>query len=163
MKQVAIAFCLILSASVARAEFVADPSFQVCQNVTGYFDVAATNDWRARLKTSDASAVAEVSGKWYAEFYEQSLGMRYTNTITYLPTGVMDFATKTCSTFQGYERCTDDSGYGWFTAHRAQDGWIFITRNITSLTRHNACGGGYLRMENGALVDQSGKPWQRLD
>jgi hypothetical protein len=152
-----------LCAASAHAEFIEDPSFSLCTNATGYYDVAATNDWLRRQSSSDAGAMREISGKWFAEFNERSLGMRYNNVFTYLPTGVMDFTTKTCSTFQGYERCTDDYGHGLFTAHRGENGWIFITRNITSQTRINACGGFYARMENGQFVDQSGTVWQRLE
>ena len=149
---------LLASASAMRAEYVDDPSFQVCTNATGYYDVAATNDWLQRLRTSDAQAMREIAGKWYAEFSNQQMGLVYNNVITYLDTGVMDFTTKTCSTIS----CTDDYGHGLFTAHRDPNGWIFVTRNITSLTRINQCGGGYVRMENGVLVTQDGTRWKRL-
>ena len=130
----------------------------MCTNATGYYDVAATNDWLQRLRTSDAGAMSEIAGKWYAEFSNQQLGMAYNNTITYLGTGVMDFTTRTCSSIS----CSDDYGHGLFTAHRDPNGWIFVTRNITSLTRINQCGGGYMRMENGGLVTQDGTRWKRL-
>lgn len=146
----------------AQAEYVDDPSFQVCTNATGYYDVAATNDWLGRLKTSDAKAMREVSGKWYAEFYNQQLGMTYNNVITYLSTGVMDFTTRTCSEAYGMRSCTDDYGHGLFTAHRDPDGWIFVTRNVTSLTRINACGGGYVRKVKGVLIDRNGTRWKRM-
>lgn len=149
---------LFVSATAINAEYVDDPSFQVCTNATGYYDVAATDDWLQRLRTSDAGAMSEIAGKWYAEFSNQQLGMVYNNTITYLGTGVMDFTTRTCSSIS----CSDDYGHGLFTAHRDPNGWIFVTRNITSLTRINQCGGGYMRMENGVLVTQDGTRWQRL-
>jgi hypothetical protein len=146
------------SVHALQAEYVDDPSFQVCTNATGYYDVAATNDWRQRLQTTDWQAMRQVSGKWYAEFSNQQMGMVYNNVITYLGTGVMDFTTRTCSSIS----CSDDYGHGLFTAHRDASGWIFITRNITSATRINQCGGGYVRMENGILVDQGGTRWRRL-
>jgi hypothetical protein len=150
---------MALSAEALSVEVLSDPSFQACTGVTGYFDIAATNDWRQRLRTSDAGAMREVAGKWYAEFSNQQLGMVYNNTITYLDTGVMDFTTRTCSSIS----CSDDYGHGFFTAHRDPNGWIFISRNVTSLTRVNQCGGGYVRMENGVLVGQDGTRWQKLN
>ena len=152
------ALLVAIAAPSLQAEYIDDPSFQVCTNATGYYDIAATNDWLQRLKTTDFSAMKEVAGKWYAEFYNEQMGMSYNNTITYLETGVMDFTTRTCST----TGCSDDYGHGLFTAHRAQGGSIFITRNLTSLTRINQCGGFYLRMNNGVLVTEDGKRWQKL-
>ncbi len=142
----------------ARAEFVPDPNFFNCTDATGYYNVAATNDWRTRLQTSDAASMQEISGKWYAEFFSQENNMAYNNSITYDAAGGMEFSTRTCSSIS----CTDDYGHGRFTAHRDASGWIFVTRNVTSQTRINACGGGYLRMENGVLVDQGGTHWRRL-
>ena len=104
----------------------------------------------------------EIAGTWYAEFNNQQLGMVYNNTITYLATGVMDFTTRTCSSAYGMNSCSDDYGHGLFTAHRGNNGWIFITRNLTSLTRINACGGGYMRMDHGVLVGQDGTRWKRI-
>jgi hypothetical protein len=142
-----------------RAEYMDDSSFRVCTNATGYYDVGATNDWLQRLRTSDPQAMGEVAGKWYAEFSNQQLGMVYNNTITYLPTGAIDFTTRTCSSIS----CSDDYGHGLFTAHRDPNGWIFITRNLTSLTRINQCGGYYLRMDNGVMTGPDGTRWQRLN
>jgi hypothetical protein len=159
MRLAAMAMLISVPAASLQAEYIDDPSFQVCTNATGYYDIAATNDWLQRLKTSDFQAMGEVAGKWYAEFSNQQMGMVYNNTITYLNTGVMDFTTRTCSSIS----CSDDYGHGLFTAHRDPDGWIFITRNITSLTRINQCGGGYVKMDNGVLVTQDGTRWQKLN
>jgi hypothetical protein len=148
--------------TAARAEYAPDPNFFNCTDATGYYNVAATNDWRTRLQTSDPSAMQEVSGKWYAEFSSPENNVVYNNTFTYDPTGGLEFTSRTCYEVSGMQRCVDDYGYGRFTAHRDGSGWIFITRNITSQTRINACGGGYWRMENGSLTDQAGKRWQRL-
>ena len=138
MKRIVITLAaLLIWQAAARAEYADDPGFQVCTNATGYYDVAATNDWLQRLRTSDASAMAEVAGKWYAEFHNQQLNMDYNNVITYLDTGVMDFTTRTCSSAYGMRTCSDDYGHGIFTAHRDANGWIFVTRNLTSLTRIN--------------------------
>ena len=158
----AVACLLAGFAGLAQAEYAPDPNFFNCTNATGYYDVAATNDWRTRLQTSDPSAMQEVAGKWYAEFPIPENGGMYNNVITYDSTGSMQFTTRTCSITMGMERCVDDYGYGRFTAHRDQSGWIFITRNITSQTRINACGGAYYRMENGVLVDGSGTRWQAM-
>ena len=145
-----------------RAEYAPDPNFFNCTDATGYYNVAATNDWRARLQTSDPKAMQEVAGKWYAEFFSQENNAAYNNAITYDPSGGMEFSTRTCSGASGIQRCTDDFGHGRFTAHRDASGWIFITRNVTSQTRINSCGGAYYKMQNGALLDQAGTHWQRL-
>ncbi len=146
----------------ARAEYTPDPNFFNCTDATGYYNAAATNDWRTRLQTSDASAMQEVSGKWYAEFSSPENNSVYNNIFTYDPMGGLEFSSRTCYEASGMQRCVDDYGYGRFTAHRDGSGWIFITRNITSQTRINACGGGYWRLEDGVLVDQAGKQWQRM-
>jgi hypothetical protein len=146
----------------SSAAYAPDPNFFNCTDATGYYNVAATNDWRGRLQTSDPQAMQEVAGKWYAEFFSQENNVAYNNVITYDPTGGMEFSTRTCYSASGIQRCTDDYGHGRFTAHRDASGWIFITRNVTSQTPINSCGGANYRMENGVLVDQAGTRWQRL-
>ena len=164
MLRPAAVLALMLCAAPALAEYVDDPSFQLCANATGYYDVAATNDWLARLRSSDGSAMREVAGTWYAEFQANVGGVdyAYSNTIRWTPQGVMDFQTRTCSAPYGVTGCSDDYGHGLYTAHREAGGGIFVTRNITSLTRVNQCGGASYRMENGVLVDQNGKAWALL-
>jgi hypothetical protein len=154
----------LLAAAIpeSQAEYAPDPNFFNCTDATGYYNAAATNDWRTRLQTSDPSAMQDVSGKWYAEFSSPENNSVYNNIFTYDPAGGLEFTSKTCYAVAGIQRCVDDYGYGRFTAHRDGTGWIFITRNITSQTRINACGGGYWRLENGILIDQAGKRWQRV-
>lgn len=158
----AAVFAVAASGGMARAEYAPDPNFFNCTNATGYYDVAATNDWRSRLQSSDAGAMREISGKWYAEFFSAENNVAYNNMMTYDPSGGLEFTTHTCGVVLGIQRCTDDYGYGRYTAQPDGSGWIFVTRNITSQTRINACGGGYVRMENGVLVDQGGTRWQRV-
>lgn len=145
-----------------KAEYAPDPSFFVCTNATGYYDIPATNDWRTSLQTTDPQAMQEISGKWYAEFYSQENNVTYNNTFAYNPDGGLEFTTRTCGVAYGMQRCTDDYGHGRFTARRDPSGWIFVARNVTSMTRVNSCGGFFMRMENGIFVDQSGTRWQRI-
>ena len=84
-----MAFMMAELAAPAYAEHAPDPNFFNCTDASGYYNVAATNDWRTRLQTSDASAMQEVSGKWYAEFFSKENKAAYSNTITYGAAGGM--------------------------------------------------------------------------
>ncbi len=156
-------FSLVIAVLAWNAAAVAgDATFRACANAYGRYDPALSRDWQQRLQNSDASAMREISGKWYAEFYNAQVGMAYNNVFSYLPTGVLEFTTRTCSQASGMRNCSDDYGHGLFTAQRDPNGWIFITRNISSLTRTNACGGFYARMDRGGFVTQDGTRWKRV-
>lgn len=153
---------LLLAALTAGPVRAADPQFQVCLGPSGTVDAALTADWQRRLQTSEAAAVGVLVGSWVNESYNATVNMTVTTRISYLATGVMDFSTRTCSTMMGYTSCSDDMGHGLFTAHAQPDGSLFVTRNISSLTRTSQCGGNGVRQQGDTLVDSQGGVWTRL-
>lgn len=147
---------LFLAFGVALA---AEPS--VCRDLYGNVDPALTADWQRRFASSDPASVRLLVGTWVNESYNAQVNMTVTTRITYLETGVMEFATRTCGTMAGFTSCSDDYGHGLFAAQRQPDGSLFVTRNIRSLTRTDACGGNAARVQGATLIDATGGTWQK--
>ncbi len=127
-----------LAIAAATAAAVLAPTGAEANNCGG-FD--------AQLKSSSPQLMQQIAGTWVSQVGANGVATRSVWRFQLSPNGQMLYDRTHCviSPNTGREECFPIQGHGFWAAHQAQDGSIFIARATSGVGGGYTCGGDYFR------------------
>lgn len=127
--------------------------YQVCVDPQYYdrINETQTNNWRFQVRRRDFELMRRIAGTWQTQSPNGVGGTEYAQSTTY-PEGTFTYEKRTCVSMQGLgTSCPVSTGHGYWAAHLAENGTIFMATNLSfsgysGEAIRGVCGGAYLRL-----------------